>query len=82
MLAAIDNISHQIEARETTVLKGPRFSDKTTFLIWGCLGKPTAGMIMFRDMELVSLPERFLTDIRRQTPGFLCLPLIFCKDSA
>ena len=33
-------------------------------------------MIMFRDRELVSLPERFLTDIRRQTPGFLCLPLI------
>jgi putative ABC transport system ATP-binding protein len=54
------------------VLKGPSGSGKTTLLaIIGGMARPTSGRILFRDQELTSLPERFLTEIRRQTFGFI-----------
>jgi putative ABC transport system ATP-binding protein len=71
-LVAIDGVSLSIEARKITVLKGPSGSGKTTLLsLVGCMARPTAGRITLQDREITSLPERFLTALRRQTFGFI-----------
>ncbi len=69
---AIHDLSLTIAAHQVTVLKGPSGSGKTTLLsILGCMARPTAGRIMLAGREITSLPERFLTDIRRRTFGFI-----------
>lgn len=69
---ALDGVSLSIEPLQLTVLKGPSGSGKTTLLgLLGCMARPTSGRIMLRDREITSLPERFLTEIRRKTFGFI-----------
>lgn len=69
---ALDHITLTIAARQVTVLKGPSGSGKTTLLsILGCLARPTSGRIKLLDKETTSLPDRFLTAIRRNTFGFI-----------
>jgi putative ABC transport system ATP-binding protein len=69
---AVDGLTLSIEALEVTVLKGPSGSGKTTLLsLIGCMARPTAGRIMLQEREITSLPERFLTEIRRRTFGFI-----------
>jgi putative ABC transport system ATP-binding protein len=70
--AAVQGVSLSIEAGKATVLKGPSGSGKTTLLsLIGCMARPTEGRITLFDREITSLPERFLTDIRRRTFGFI-----------
>ncbi|MGE5841834.1 MAG: ABC transporter ATP-binding protein [Deltaproteobacteria bacterium] len=70
--SAVRGISLSIEAGKATVLKGPSGSGKTTLLsLIGCMARPTSGRIMLFDREITSLPERFLTEIRRKTFGFI-----------
>ncbi|MHB8882837.1 MAG: ABC transporter ATP-binding protein [Thermodesulfovibrionales bacterium] len=69
---ALGGVSLSIEAGKVTVLKGPSGSGKTTLLgIIGCMARPTSGRIMLLDDEITSLPERFLTGVRRKTFGFI-----------
>ena len=69
---AIDNISLSIDARKITVLKGPSGSGKTTALsIIGAMTKPTSGRVRIFGDEITSLPERFLSRIRRRSFGFI-----------
>lgn len=69
---AIDDVSLSIEQNKVTVLKGPSGSGKTTLLsIIGCMIRPTSGRIHLLDIEITSLPERFLTEIRRKSFGFI-----------
>jgi putative ABC transport system ATP-binding protein len=69
---AIRGISLAIDSHMLTVLKGPSGSGKTTLLgLLGCMSRPTAGRIMVAEREITSLPERFLTEIRRKTFGFI-----------
>lgn len=69
---AIRGISLSIEAEKATVLKGPSGSGKTTLLsLIGCMARPTSGRIWILGKEISSLPERFLTGIRRKTFGFI-----------
>ncbi len=69
---AIRDISLQIEAGKVTCLKGSSGSGKTTLLsMIGCLSRPTSGRVTLEDEILSGLPERFLTDIRRHTFGFI-----------
>src|SRR3989337_2341268 len=69
---ALDGITAAIEPGRTTVLKGPSGSGKTTLLsIVGCMARPTSGRIFLGGREISSLPERFLTEIRRKTFGFI-----------
>jgi putative ABC transport system ATP-binding protein len=71
-LTAVDGVSLSLEARKVTVLRGPSGSGKTTLLsIIGCMARPTAGRVHLQSREITSLPERFLTDIRRSTFGFI-----------
>ncbi len=70
--AALRGVSFDIDAGSFTVIKGPSGSGKTTLLgILGCMARPTSGRVHFRDREITSLPERFLTDIRRNSFGFI-----------
>ncbi len=69
---AIDGISLAIEAHRVTVFKGPSGSGKTTLLsLVGCMTRPTSGRIKLAGREITSLPERFLTEIRQKTFGFI-----------
>ena len=69
---ALEGITLSIAPRQTTVFKGPSGSGKTSLLsILGCMARPTSGRITLFDREITSLPERFLTETRRSTFGFI-----------
>lgn len=69
---ALRELSLDIQLQQTTVLKGPSGSGKTTLLaLMGCMSRPTTGRIFLNDREITSLPERFLTEVRRSTFGFV-----------
>jgi len=69
---AIQGVSLSLEANRATVFQGPSGSGKTTLLsLIGCMARPTSGRIRLADREITSLPERFLTDIRRKRFGFI-----------
>jgi putative ABC transport system ATP-binding protein len=71
-LAAVDGVSLAVDARAVTVLRGPSGSGKTTLLsLIGCMARPTSGRILIDGREVTSLPERFLTGVRRTTFGFV-----------
>ncbi|ETD89078.1 ABC transporter ATP-binding protein [Rhodobacter capsulatus] len=55
-----------------TVVMGPSGSGKTTLLsLVGCMARPTTGRITLAGEVISSLPERFLTDLRRRRFGFV-----------
>ena len=69
---AVDDITLTIEPERVTVLKGPSGSGKTTLLgILGAMVKPTSGRVFIFGTEITSLPDRFLTEVRRKTFGFV-----------
>jgi len=69
---AIQGVNLQIAPRKVTVFKGPSGSGKTTLLsLIGCMARPTSGRIRIMEREITSLPERFLTEVRRKTFGFV-----------
>ncbi len=71
-LTAVDGASLILSAGCVTVFRGPSGSGKTTLLsLVGCMARPTSGRIVLGDREITSLPERFLTEIRRSTFGFI-----------
>ena len=70
--SALNSVNLHIGENKVTVLKGPSGSGKTTLLsIIGCMSRPSAGRVKLQGREITSLPERFLTDIRRNTFGFI-----------
>lgn len=69
---AVEDVSLVVETGKVTVFKGPSGSGKTTLLsIIGCMAKPTSGRVSVEGSDVTSLPERFLTGIRRRTFGFI-----------
>jgi putative ABC transport system ATP-binding protein len=83
---AVDDVSLTIEAGRLTILKGPSGSGKTTLMaLIGCMARPSSGRIKLHGirtsffteaasdsaLDITSLPERFLTEIRRSTFGFI-----------
>jgi putative ABC transport system ATP-binding protein len=69
---ALSGINLKVGARQVTALSGPSGSGKTTLLtLLGCLARPTRGRVRLRDEDVSGLPERFLTEIRRRTFGFV-----------
>jgi putative ABC transport system ATP-binding protein len=71
-LVAVDGVTLEIEAARVTVLRGPSGSGKTSLLaLVGCMARPTSGRIHVMGREVTSLPEHFLTEVRRSTFGFV-----------
>jgi putative ABC transport system ATP-binding protein len=83
---AVNNVTLEVRPKEITVFKGPSGSGKTSLLTMiGCMARPTSGRIFLKGIaaavpfqqegietvEITSLPERFLTSIRRSTFGFI-----------
>jgi len=83
---AVDAVSLTVQAGRLTILKGPSGSGKTTLLaLIGCMSRPSSGRIQLQGvqtsfftetgreaaLDITSLPERFLTEIRRTTFGFI-----------
>ena len=69
---ALRGIDLTLNSEKATVFKGPSGSGKTTLLsIVGCMARPTSGRVQLNDREITSLPEKFLTEIRRKTFGFI-----------
>ena len=69
---ALNGIDLSLEAGKVTAFRGPSGSGKTTLLtLVGCLSRPTSGRVRFKGQDISGLPERFLTEIRRQSFGFI-----------
>jgi len=69
---AVRGISLSLEPNRVMCLKGASGSGKTTLLsIIGCLSRPTSGRVVLDGKTLSGLPERFLTEVRRHTFGFI-----------
>ena len=83
---AVDDVSLTIQPGRLTILKGPSGSGKTTLMaLIGCMARPSSGRISLQGihtsfftgtengdtLDITSLPERFLTEIRRTTFGFI-----------
>jgi putative ABC transport system ATP-binding protein len=71
-LWAVRGVTLDLEPNRVTVLKGPSGSGKTTLLsMIGALSRPTSGRISLDGKLLSNLPERFMTEVRRSTFGFV-----------
>lgn len=68
----VDRVSLAIGVGEIAVVRGPSGSGKTTLLaLIGCMCRPTSGRILVAGRDVAKLPERFLTQVRRETFGDL-----------
>ena len=69
---AIRGVDLIIQPQQVTALVGPSGSGKTTLMsMIGCLSRPTSGRVYLGEDRLSGLPERFMTEIRRKTFGFI-----------
>lgn len=69
---AVREVSLQIEAGRVTALRGPSGSGKTTLLgLIGGLTRPSSGRVRLDGRDISALSERFLTELRRATFGFV-----------
>jgi putative ABC transport system ATP-binding protein len=69
---AVRDLSLELDTRGITVFKGPSGSGKTSLLAMiGCLSRPTSGRIHLEGRLISNLPERFMTEVRRDTFGFI-----------
>ncbi len=69
---AIRGISMTFEPQRVICLRGASGSGKTTLLsMIGCLSRPTSGRVLLDGKVLSGRPERFLTEVRRHTFGFI-----------
>lgn len=69
-VVAVDRVDLALAPGTLTVLQGPSGSGKSTLLaLAGGLARPSEGRVFFGDRLVSSLPERFLSRVRRETVG-------------
>lgn len=69
---ALRGVDLHLDQGCVTVFRGPSGSGKTTLLTMvGCLARPSSGRVSLEGRDISALPERFLTEIRRSTFGFV-----------
>jgi putative ABC transport system ATP-binding protein len=70
--SAVRGVDLAIEPGRVTALRGPSGSGKTTLLaLIGGLTRPSAGRVRLEGRDISALSERFLTELRRATFGFV-----------
>ncbi|MBF0471730.1 MAG: ABC transporter ATP-binding protein [Gammaproteobacteria bacterium] len=71
-LWAVRGVSLTLEAGSFTCFRGASGCGKTTLLsLVGTLSRPTSGRIVLNERQISGMSERFLTEIRRHTFGFI-----------
>ena len=79
---AVRSVSLGIRENEVVCIKGPSGSGKSSLLgIIGCLFSPTSGLATIDGKKLSRLPDRFLTNLRRESIGFIFQRLRTKADS-
>ncbi|MEK7197218.1 MAG: ABC transporter ATP-binding protein [Nitrospirota bacterium] len=69
---AVNDVSIEVKEGDFAVFKGPSGSGKTTLLsLIGCMSRPTSGRVIVEGRDVSRLPERFMTEVRRNTFGFI-----------
>ncbi|TAN46027.1 MAG: ABC transporter ATP-binding protein [Rhodospirillales bacterium] len=69
---ALRGIDLAVPLKAATVFMGPSGSGKTTLLTMiGGLARPTSGRVRLMQRDISALPEKFLTEVRRSTFGFV-----------
>ncbi|TAL26610.1 MAG: ABC transporter ATP-binding protein [Nitrospirae bacterium] len=69
---AVNDATIEIKKGDFAVFKGPSGSGKTTLLsLIGCMSRPTSGRVIVGDRDVSRLPERFMTEVRRNIFGFI-----------
>lgn len=69
---ALKGITLSIAANRVTAFCGPSGSGKSTLLtLIGCMARPTRGRVRLEGRDISALPERFLTEVRLRTFGFV-----------
>lgn len=69
---ALSEVDLAIEAGSFVVLMGPSGSGKSTLLnLIGAVDRPSAGRILLDGLDIASLDERDLVQLRRKTLGFI-----------
>ncbi|HBA85944.1 MAG TPA: ABC transporter ATP-binding protein [Verrucomicrobia bacterium] len=69
---AVSNLDLHVPRGTCLLIQGPSGSGKSTLLnLLGCLTHPSSGRAFIDGCEVSHLPDRFLTEIRRQKIGFV-----------
>ncbi len=71
-IKALDQVDLTIEKGKIITIMGPSGSGKSTLLnILGAMDTPTSGSVMVNEIDIAKLPERKLSDYRKNTIGFI-----------
>jgi ABC-type lipoprotein export system ATPase subunit len=71
-IKALDQVNLEIEEGNIVTIMGPSGSGKSTMLnILGAMDSPTSGEVYVNDIEIGSLPERKLSNYRKNIVGFI-----------
>jgi putative ABC transport system ATP-binding protein len=84
---ALDGVTVAFPAGAFTAIMGPSGSGKSTLMhVLAGLDRPTSGSVELEDVELASLDDRRLTELRREKIGFVfqsfnLLPVLTAREN-